>query len=80
MLLFLFGKKNKPDEFIFPPQLNHLIETFEQINNNGQIRMLPQKKRKHHNGHSLPMLTQGEHQGFYSDGERSEVLSNFDKE
>mgnify|MGYP000462887832 CR=1 FL=1 len=46
MLLFLFGKKNKPDEFIFPPQLNHLIETFEQINNNGQIRMLPQKKRK----------------------------------
>ena len=68
MLLFLFGKKNKPDEFIFPPQLNHLIETFEQINNNGQIRMLPQKKRKNNNGHShhLPMLTQGEN--FYSDG------------
>ena len=26
MLLFLFGKKNKPDEdFLFPPQLSHVI-------------------------------------------------------
>ena len=71
MLMFLFSKKNKPDDFLFPPQLDHLMETFEDINNSGGIRMLPQKKRKPNqsgNSHNLPMLTQGEGPHFYSDG------------
>jgi hypothetical protein len=30
MLLFLFGKKNKPEgDFLFPPQFNNFIEAFE---------------------------------------------------
>jgi hypothetical protein len=57
MLLFLFGKRNRPDDFVLPPQLSNIIETFEQINNGHALRMLPHKKRKR-NG--LPMITQGE--------------------
>ncbi len=44
MLLFLFGKKNKPDEeFLFPPHLSHVIQAFEQQNSNvAPIYILPQ--------------------------------------
>lgn len=57
MLLVLFGKKNHNNDFILPPQLNNVIEAFEQINRNGNsVIMFPQKKgRKRTN--NLPMLT-----------------------
>lgn len=57
MLLFLFGKKNHTNDFIFPPQFSNVIEAFEQMNRNGSsVIMLPQKKNKKRNN-NLPMLT-----------------------
>lgn len=58
MLLFLFGKKHKPDgDFLFPPQFNNVIEAFQEMNsnNNNSLHMLPHKKRK-----NQLMITQGE--------------------
>jgi hypothetical protein len=82
MLLFLFGKKNKPDsDFLFPPQFSNVIEAFEQMNHgNGPMYMLPPKNKRKRSNSRLPMITHGEHAHFYSDGERSEVASQFDRD
>lgn len=79
MLLFLFGKKNhNGNDFIIPPQFNHFIEAFEQMNHKGSpMYMLPSKKGRKRNT-ALPMLT--DRTVFHSDGEKSEVNSQFDKE
>lgn len=79
MILFLFGNKNKNSDYLFPPQLNNLIEAFDQMNNGKALRMLPLKKNKRQS-RALPMLTQGEDTVFHSEHERSEIASNFDKE
>ena len=70
MILFLFGNKNKNNDYLFPPQLNNIIEAFDQMNNGHALRMLPLKKRKS-NRSTFPMLTQGEDTVFHSDHERS---------
>ena len=83
MLLFLFGKKNKPDsDFLFPPQFSNVIEAFEQMNHSGPgMYMLPhENKKRKPNSNRLPMLTNREQHSFSSDGERSEVASQFDKD
>jgi len=59
MILFLFGNKNKNNDYLFPPQLNNLIEAFDQLNNGKALRMLPLKKNKRKSTRALPMLTQG---------------------
>jgi hypothetical protein len=75
MLLFLFGKQNHKD-FIFPPQFSHVIEAFEQMNHGNSVYMLQQKKRKRNA--PLPMIT--DRAVFHSDGEKSEVNSQFDRD
>lgn len=66
LLMFLFGKKNKPDgDFLFPPQLNNVIQSFEEMNLANPIGMYPRKKKKNNN---QLMITQGEKPYFYSDG------------
>jgi hypothetical protein len=77
MLLFLFGKKAKAEDgdFLFPPQLEHMLSAFEQMNNGGNpLIFYPQQKRKRQ---SLKMIT-GEPQ-FLSDVDRSEMGSQLDR-
>lgn len=71
MLLVLFGKKNHNNDYILPPQLNNVIETFQQMNRNGgPVIMFPQNKSRKCNS-NLPMLTHKQQ----SDGEKSEYNS-----
>ncbi len=49
MLLFLFGKKAKAEDgdFLFPPQLEHMLRAFEQMNSSANpLVIFPQQKRK----------------------------------